>query len=383
MIEVPDDAALDGPFGWALRSGADLNRVNTILTHGNDDLAFTAEQSVAMRNRNRRTLAQRKVVITAEDDPTMVIAHATVRLPLLDNLNTADLALVVHPDYRRRGLGSKLARWCEDVATRSGRTSWDGYFSAGPDDDCPDRLVAPGGGSIPASHPSWLFASARGWSLAQVGRMSVLDLPASHGSTAAVPQRSRESGHSRTSRDVWLGSESSGVALGGPPADDYEIEIWDGDLPRQWVPQLVAAKRTMSTDQPLGEVDHDEETWDEQRLIDQVETEREMGRRRLMALAIHRPTRQLAAYTEIDYTPGETAHAMQNDTLVLRAHRGRGLGIRVKLANLDALTRLNPATRRVYTWNAEENEHMSAINTRMGFRPDTSTAILHKTVAPA
>jgi hypothetical protein len=39
-----------------------------------------------------------------------------------------------------------------------------------------------------------------------------------------------------------------------------------------------------------------------------------------------------------------------------------------KLANLARLTEVAPDRTEVYTWNADENEHMLAINVALGFR---------------
>ena len=61
--------------------------------------------------------------------------------------------------------------------------------------------------------------------------------------------------------------------------------------------------------------------------------------------------------------------AFQEDTLVLREHRGRRLGMLVKTANLARLAEVQPGARRIGTWNAEENAHMLAINVALGFRP--------------
>jgi hypothetical protein len=61
--------------------------------------------------------------------------------------------------------------------------------------------------------------------------------------------------------------------------------------------------------------------------------------------------------------------AEQDDTLVAKPHRGHGLGILVKLANLRRLQKEYPEVERVMTFNAEENEHMLSINVQLGFKP--------------
>ena len=76
---------------------------------------------------------------------------------------------------------------------------------------------------------------------------------------------------------------------------------------------------------------------------------------------------EIAGYTELEL-PFEREFAYQSDTLVVGAHRGNGLGMLVKLANLVRLAESSPERTVVYTWNADENEHMLAINVALGFR---------------
>ncbi len=48
--------------------------------------------------------------------------------------------------------------------------------------------------------------------------------------------------------------------------------------------------------------------------------------------------------------------------------------MRVKLANLVRLGEVAPERTTVYTWNADENEHMLAINIALGFEPHGMSA---------
>ena len=65
----------------------------------------------------------------------------------------------------------------------------------------------------------------------------------------------------------------------------------------------------------------------------------------------------------------EDGFAGQGETLVAPAHRGRRLGLRIKIANLDLLLREHPRVHAIDTYNAAENRYMIAINEALGFVP--------------
>lgn len=65
----------------------------------------------------------------------------------------------------------------------------------------------------------------------------------------------------------------------------------------------------------------------------------------------------------------EETHGWQEDTLVLPAHRGHRLGLRIKIDNLLQVPTFEPALRLVDTWNADANSHLIAINEALGYRP--------------
>ena len=62
-------------------------------------------------------------------------------------------------------------------------------------------------------------------------------------------------------------------------------------------------------------------------------------------------------------------YVVQDDTLVMPDHRGRGLGMALKVAVLELLAAEHPERRVIHTWNAVENTFMQRINRDLGFRP--------------
>jgi hypothetical protein len=75
--------------------------------------------------------------------------------------------------------------------------------------------------------------------------------------------------------------------------------------------------------------------------------------------------------------------AHQGDTIVDPAHRGRRLGLRIKLANLELLVREHPEVRAIDTFNADDNRWMIAVNEAMGFVPIQHVEDWELDVAPA
>ena len=93
----------------------------------------------------------------------------------------------------------------------------------------------------------------------------------------------------------------------------------------------------------------------------------ERGQQLYSIAARHDQTGQLVAITQLSTDPGNPGWALQAITAVAREHRGRRLGLLVKVAMLDWLTSERPDVERIVTGNAGPNDHMIAINEQLGF----------------
>jgi GNAT superfamily N-acetyltransferase len=139
--------------------------------------------------------------------------------------------------------------------------------------------------------------------------------------------------------------------------------------------------RRMSTDIPMGEQELDEEVWDEAR-VRQIEAAfAAQNRAKLITVARHDDSGRLAGFTEIAVPLGAPESVWQHDTLVMREHRGHGLGFAMKVANLRALEREFPSAQSISTWNAAENTPMIAVNDEMGFEVVAHSNSWLKTIA--
>ncbi len=114
------------------------------------------------------------------------------------------------------------------------------------------------------------------------------------------------------------------------------------------------------------EIAHEE--WDAQRVREGVNDLRpHYGLRDYTVVARHADTGELAALSEIAVDPANPGWGFQMNTVVIRKHRGHRLGLLVKIAMMELLATTEPQLERISTWNAEDNEHMIAINEAMGY----------------
>ena len=67
------------------------------------------------------------------------------------------------------------------------------------------------------------------------------------------------------------------------------------------------------------------------------------------------------------YLPHGEDHVLQDDTLVMPAHRGHRLGTLLKLATLTIVQRDHPDRRTVHTWTEPGNAAMYRTNVEFGY----------------
>lgn len=257
-------------------------------------------------------------------DGERVCGGLEVTLPLRDNQHLGIVEVAVHPEHRRRGIGTALLEAAEATAREQGRTT----------------IV---------SETMWLGDD--------------------HRSGDDAGEFARRFGYAPAQtmlRSDYVTSEQEHVPP--PVAQGYAVETSLGTPPESDLADRAWMARRMSTDAPLGDLDAQEQEWDEGRVAALDARLQAMERGRTSAFARHLDSGRLVAFTEIQVPKKGPTLAYQQDTLVLREHRGHGLGLAVKLANLALLRTAFPAVRTIRTWNAVENAHMLAVNTAMGFR---------------
>ncbi len=251
--------------------------------------------------------------------------YLCLEMPQLDNLDNATLEIAVTPALRRRGVGRALHSHGVQRARAHGRK----------------RLVAETvQGSI-----SDAFATAMGACPALAETRSRLDL-----STADQDRL-----------DAMLAG--SWTHAGG-----YRFVKWDGVPPDEFIDDVAALDSRFFTDAPIGELDWEPEKVDADRVRKSEQQRLDRGLGRFHGGVEHIGSGRLVGWTTLAGPADTPTHLWQNITIVDPTHRGRRLGMIVKLENLRHAREHRPELTAVDTFNASSNEHMLAINVAMGFR---------------
>ncbi|MCJ1677783.1 GNAT family N-acetyltransferase [Streptomyces sp. APSN-46.1] len=238
------------------------------------------------------------------------------------NDHTAFLdVLTVRPDARRRGVGKALWARVREELLAQGRSS----VSA---------VVDLGG-------PGQAFAESLGFENVLPMAWYAQELPQSPGEPPATP--------------------------------GYALLCWPGLTPDEWAGALAEAHGSME-DAPSGDTDERVQEWTAERLHAAQKLILDRGGRFLTVAAVT-PAGEVAAYTELVLPDPSGTRALQYDTVVVPAHRRRGLGPAVKLRMMAEARRRHPALRYVDTTVADENAPMRAVNEALGYRRERDAAV--------
>ncbi|MEU3454021.1 GNAT family N-acetyltransferase [Micromonospora sp. NPDC006766] len=255
-------------------------------------------------------------------------------LHTLDNTETAGVELVVHPAYRRRGVGRAL----HEHALRSLR-EYGGKRMVG-------STVTPLPGEEGREMPGAAFAAAVGAQPALVDVRRRLDVTALDRPRLAT-----------------LLAEASAAAVG------YRTVRWGDNTPQEYVADVAYLEGRMVVDAPLGDLQWEQEQVDAARIRGQERALDARGVRRYSTGAVHEASGRLVGWSMLSLAANTTSHAWQQTTIVDPDHRGHRLGLLTKIENLDHVRAHEPELRTIDTYNAAENAYMIAINERLGFRP--------------
>ena len=255
-------------------------------------------------------------------DGDRLVGEACVELPWRDNTDMGVVRGQVHPDARGRGVGTAL----KDAALRF------------VDDHGRKRLhlgAYVGSDGVPVLD-HW------GFTRTGVNAIRRVDLHA-------------------TPAGLWDRLRSEALAL----ACDYGLVRQVGSTPPERYADLVLLHDAIN-DAPASDAAIEPDAWDEARLADYEQAM--AGRRQTLyrVMVRHRDSGQWAGQSLLCVDEFSPSTAFQEDTSVVRAHRGHRLGLLMKAEMLRWVSTARPEVAAFDTWNAVSNHHMIAINERLG-----------------
>ncbi|MET8759465.1 GNAT family N-acetyltransferase [Lentzea sp. NPDC004782] len=263
------------------------------------------------------------------DNPVAIV---TSDLPEDANSHIAVCYITVHPQERRRGIGTEVLRGILAVLRAQHRTLVEGWE------------LSKGG-------PGELWARAIGFDVANTMYVQSLTFA--------------DVDHSRW--DI-------------PAPDGYHLQQWSEPAPQDLITSYARA-RTAAEDVPGGESTYRPPTWTPER-VRKTEAEFEKkGIEHRVVVAVDNVTGEVAGLTEIERYSHRPLIGFQRDTAVLAAHRGRGLGAAMKAHMLRWLIADHPDTEKIISGTNELNIHMRRVNAQMGFTTTRVVTTVHQNIS--
>ena len=270
-------------------------------------------------------------------DGDRVVGAASYSLPQAENVRMVYLKLIVHPQHRCRGIGTRLLEEVYAAARRHHRSLI----------EIETVQALPGG--VARNEAGYRYLTNR----AHQPGMTII----------------------RSRCEIASGGDEATLAEAWTHADGYPLVQWRDAAPEEIVEDVAALQSRLMLDAPTGDLAVEQQLYDADRVRSQEASELSRGHRAYSTAARHDATGQIVARTKLSFESNDDTHARQRTTIVEPAHRGRRLGLIVKSAN-HAYTRAHePALRVIDAWNAEDNTHMRAANALLGFQPVDSWSV--------
>ena len=146
----------------------------------------------------------------------------------------------------------------------------------------------------------------------------------------------------------------------------YRLVRWVGRCPDELAASYAAALEAMD-DAPQEDLGMEHPRMSRERLRAQEDSHARYGMQPHVVAAVTADG-EIGGSCMLGRFPDEPDNLGIWNTSVARSHRGHGLGLRIKAESTRWLRELHPDARWIYTFNNHGNEHMRAINRRMGYK---------------
>ncbi|MFC0540210.1 GNAT family N-acetyltransferase [Kutzneria chonburiensis] len=224
----------------------------------------------------------------------------------------------VHPDYRRRGIGSELMETIIPVLRERGRKVMEGYY-------------------ITEGSTGEHFTRAQGFKVV----------------------------HTRVAQMLTFAEVDPGLWEVATP-EGYRLVRWIGHALDDLVESYSRARDAIA-DAPTGDSTYVTPDWSVASIRRLEAENREQGVEWRTVVAVDERG-EVTGLTEVERLPLSPDRLFQGDTAVLAAHRGHGLGLAMKADMLRWLTADNDGLDHVWTSTGTTNVHMVAVNAKLGFK---------------
>lgn len=162
-------------------------------------------------------------------------------------------------------------------------------------------------------------------------------------------------------------------------AADYRLEFWTGPTPSHLLEPLAVLSTAMN-DAPVDDLDVGDDVWTTEDVVELDEFLAGAGLERWTTIAFG-PDDEPAGLTVVTRNTAKPRIGGQGDTVVIDAHRGRGIGRWLKADMIERVRADAPDVQALDTENAGSNDAMLAINIAMGFAPVYELGYWQSTVA--
>ncbi|MGW5052622.1 GNAT family N-acetyltransferase [Actinokineospora sp. NPDC004072] len=261
----------------------------------------------------------------------VVVGLGSALLPGEENAHLAPAWITVHPEYRRRGVGTVLLKALLPELVAQQRVDVEAW-----------GVAKDGVGE------EW--ARGRGFERILETVFQQLDL-------------------TTVDRALWDVDTPTG----------FSVTRWVGSAPEDLLPSYAHA-RTAMADASFGDSSHVAPESTPERIRAAEVGKRRDGVEHRVVVALDAASGEVVGFTEVDLRPGQEVVAHQGDTAVLRGFRGHGLGRLMKSRMASWIAAECPELTTVETSTASTNAHMIAVNEAIGYATTRRRVVLRAKV---